>query len=108
MPIRFLTVNCIQVYGLIILLMRLVAGGRGRPLQVVVANEPYQFALNTAALKQIFQDPRVVDSKVAILSVAGSCRHGKSFLLNFFLKYLRAQVRDQLLIQLKTELWSIC
>lgn len=34
------------------------------------------------------------DAKVSIVSVVGAFRTGKSFLLNFFLRYLRSQETD--------------
>ena len=41
--------------------------------------------------------------KVAILSVVGGFRSGKSFLLNFFLRYLRSSSNDQSLDWINAE-----
>jgi len=40
-------------------------------------------------LEKILLDPRVADKKVSVVSVAGAFRKGKSFLLNFLLRYLK-------------------
>lgn len=64
----------------------------GKALQVVVAEDDHSFALDENALKSLLFDPRVRDRKVIILSVAGAYRKGKSFLLDFFLRYLYAKV----------------
>lgn len=63
-------------------------------LQIISADEDlHTFALNDAELAQILLRPDVCDRKVAVISVAGAFRKGKSFLLNFFLRYL--QNRDR-------------
>ncbi|CAD6194565.1 unnamed protein product [Caenorhabditis auriculariae] len=54
----------------------------------VVEETDHSFELNTALLEQILLDPKVADKKVAVIGVAGAYRKGKSFLLNFFLRYL--------------------
>jgi len=64
----------------------------GKALQVVVAEDDHSFALDENALKTLLLDPRVRDRKVIILAVAGAYRKGKSFLLDFFLRYLYAKV----------------
>lgn len=64
---------------------------RGRPLQVVVATDDHSFELDEAALQDILLRPEVKDKKVVVVSVAGAFRKGKSFLLDFFLRYMNAQ-----------------
>uniref|UniRef100_A0A914ZS08 GB1/RHD3-type G domain-containing protein n=1 Tax=Parascaris univalens TaxID=6257 RepID=A0A914ZS08_PARUN len=54
-------------------------------------DEDHSFRLDEAALEKILLSPEVVDRKVSIISVAGAFRKGKSFLLNFFLRYLSAR-----------------
>lgn len=66
---------------------------KGKPLQVVVTGEEHQFELDEAVLESVLLDPSIQDKKVAIVSVAGAFRKGKSFLLDFFLRYLNAKVR---------------
>jgi atlastin len=64
----------------------------GQPLQVVNVNDDHTFELSEGELEKVLLDPRVRDSKVVVLSVAGAFRKGKSFLLNFCLRYLQAEV----------------
>lgn len=59
---------------------------------MVVAEDDHSFVLDENALKTLLLDPRVRDRKIIILSVAGAYRKGKSFLLDFFLRYLYAKV----------------
>lgn len=59
-----------------------------RPVPVVVATETHSFELDEKALEEILLDESVRDKKVAVVSVAGAFRKGKSFLLDFFLRYL--------------------
>lgn len=59
----------------------------GHELQIVRINEEC-IELDEVALKRILLDDRVKDKPVAVVSVAGAFRTGKSFLLGFFLRYL--------------------
>jgi len=61
-------------------------------VQVLVAEDDHSFVLDENVLKTLLLDPRVRDRKIVILSVAGAYRKGKSFLLDFFLRYLYAKV----------------
>ncbi|XP_028170952.1 atlastin-like [Ostrinia furnacalis] len=63
----------------------------GRSLQVVDVNSDRSFALDEAALRALLT-PELRALPVAVLSVAGAFRGGKSFLLDFFLRYLNASV----------------
>ncbi|KAI1715571.1 atlastin-1 [Ditylenchus destructor] len=51
--------------------------------------EEHTFKLNEEFLEKILLNPRVADKKVSVIGVAGAFRKGKSFLLNFFLRYLK-------------------
>uniref|UniRef100_A0A183C8M9 GB1/RHD3-type G domain-containing protein n=1 Tax=Globodera pallida TaxID=36090 RepID=A0A183C8M9_GLOPA len=48
-----------------------------------------EFVINSEAINRILHDPRYADKRVRLVSVAGAFRTGKSFILNFFLRYLR-------------------
>jgi len=61
-----------------------------RPIQIVTAKEDHSFELNTEALETILLSSRVKNKKVVVLSVAGAFRKGKSFLLDFLIRYLEA------------------
>ncbi|XP_064623844.1 atlastin-2-like isoform X2 [Lineus longissimus] len=63
---------------------------KGEPVQIVLATEEHTFELDEEALSKILLDPRVRDRNVVVVSVAGAFRKGKSFLLDFFLRYLSA------------------
>ena len=64
------------------------------PVPIVVATETHTFKLAEKALEDILLDESVRDKKVAVVSVAGAFRKGKSFLLDFFLRYLDREVRS--------------
>jgi len=57
-------------------------------------NDDHTFELNEEDLTKVLLDHRVKDNKVVVLSVAGAFRKGKSFLLNFCLRFLQAEVRS--------------
>uniref|UniRef100_A0AC34FK79 GB1/RHD3-type G domain-containing protein n=1 Tax=Panagrolaimus sp. ES5 TaxID=591445 RepID=A0AC34FK79_9BILA len=50
--------------------------------------EDHSHVLNEDALAELLLDSRYADKKVSLISVAGAFRKGKSFILNFFLRYL--------------------
>lgn len=66
----------------------------GKPVQIVVAKEDHTFELDEEALANIVCQEHVKDKHIAVISVAGAFRKGKSFLLDFFLRYLKANVLD--------------
>lgn len=64
------------------------------PVQIVLANEDeHSFELDAAALEKILLQDHVKDLNVVVVSVAGAFRKGKSFLLDFMLRYMHRQVR---------------
>jgi len=65
-----------------------------RPVQVVKIDdesEAHNFILDEEALNEILDRDGIRDKPICIISVAGAFRKGKSFLLNFMLRYLEAQ-----------------
>ncbi|VDK51652.1 unnamed protein product [Anisakis simplex] len=58
--------------------------------------EEHSFRLEEPMLKRILWDEAIADKKVSIISVAGAFRKGKSFLLNFFLRYLSSNEEEHL------------
>ncbi|XP_010744881.2 atlastin-3 [Larimichthys crocea] len=67
-------------------------GSEPGPVQIVtVCKEDHSFALDTEALAKILLAPKVRDKHVVVLSVAGAFRKGKSFLLDFMLRYMYRQ-----------------
>lgn len=64
-----------------------------RPIQIVVANgNDHKFELDEVALEKILMQDHIKDLNVVVLSVAGAFRKGKSFLLDFMLRYMHNQV----------------
>ncbi|XP_048734491.1 atlastin-2-like [Ostrea edulis] len=70
----------------------------GEPLQIIRATSKEEeektlhfFELDEEKLAKILLDPRIQEKKVVVVSVAGAFRKGKSFLLDFFLRYLSAK-----------------
>ena len=72
---------------------RSVAGGieSAGPIQIVTPVK-HSFELELDELKYILEADDIKDRDVVVVSIAGAYRKGKSFMLNFFLKYLYAQV----------------
>ena len=69
-------------------------GLTGRPIQIVNVAEN-QFELDEENLLSILNRGDVKDKPVVIVSVAGAFRKGKSFILNFFIRYLTHVVAAQ-------------
>ncbi|XP_077494146.1 atlastin-1-like isoform X2 [Amblyomma americanum] len=67
----------------------------GRPVQILRAMTDGSWELDAEALQKILLDDRVKDKPVAVVSVAGVYRKGKSFLLGFFLRYMQSQCKEQ-------------
>ncbi|XP_063957643.1 atlastin-2-like isoform X2 [Lytechinus pictus] len=66
----------------------------GEPIQIITTNtesDDHSFELNFEALEKLLLDENVRDKKVCVVSVAGAFRKGKSFLLDFMLRYLNNQ-----------------
>ncbi|XP_076148549.1 atlastin-3-like [Alosa pseudoharengus] len=58
-------------------------------VQIVRVNKKdHSFELDTKALEEILLAPEVRDKHAVVLSVAGAFRKGKSFLLDFMLRYM--------------------
>ncbi|XP_072491936.1 atlastin-2 isoform X2 [Notamacropus eugenii] len=59
------------------------------PVQVVIAHEDdHKFELDEQALEQILLQEHIRDLNIVVVSVAGAFRKGKSFLLDFMLRYM--------------------
>eukprot|EP00051_Salpingoeca_urceolata_P032553 m.16297 g.16297 ORF g.16297 m.16297 type:complete len:541 (-) comp5206_c0_seq2:60-1682(-) len=60
-----------------------------RPVQIVrIDDKTKEFSLDEVGLQSILGAPEVANLPVVVVSVAGPFRKGKSFLLNFFLRYM--------------------
>ncbi|XP_011177697.1 atlastin [Zeugodacus cucurbitae] len=74
---------------------------QGKPIQIIsIGNEDDTsgsrciLELNEAELIPLLMDEKVKDRDVCVISVAGAFRKGKSFLLDFFLRYMYARYVD--------------
>ncbi|KAM8939233.1 atlastin-3 [Pelodytes ibericus] len=65
------------------------------PVQVVkVEKDDHSFQLDEEALASVLLQERIRDLDVVVVSVAGAFRKGKSFLLDFMLRYVYSQKED--------------
>lgn len=70
--------------------------GVARPVQIVVADEEeHSFSLQEEALERLLLQEEVQDLHVVVVSVAGAFRKGKSFLLDFMLRFMYKQVESK-------------
>ena len=64
----------------------------GKAICILKTKDDHSFELDEEALESILLQPEVKSKKVVVVCVAGAFRKGKSFLLNFFLRYLDGKV----------------
>ena len=57
--------------------------------------EKTKFELRVEALESLLTDKEVADLPVSVISVTGAFRTGKSFLLNYLLRYLTAIEKEE-------------
>lgn len=62
------------------------------PIQIVSPENHTFKPDNLYLVKQILEKDELRDRDIVVVSIAGALRKGKSFLLNYFLKYLNAKV----------------
>ncbi|KAH8034681.1 hypothetical protein HPB51_000360 [Rhipicephalus microplus] len=66
---------------------------RRRSIQILKINDD-GWQLEHEELQRILLDERVKDKPVVVISIAGACRQGKSFLMNFFLRYMYRKEKE--------------
>lgn len=62
-------------------------------VQIISPTNNHSFELKLNEINKILHSDDIKDRNVVVVSIAGAFRQGKSFLLNFFVKYLNAQVK---------------
>ncbi|XP_077531346.1 atlastin-2-like isoform X1 [Haemaphysalis longicornis] len=65
--------------------------GSGRPVQIFRPRRSGGFHLDESALEVILKNDRIQNKPIAVISVAGEYRSGKSFLLNLFIQYMSSE-----------------
>ncbi|KAL1421940.1 hypothetical protein MTO96_003932 [Rhipicephalus appendiculatus] len=66
----------------------------GEPVQILRVKNGHDIEFNESELERILLTDHVKNRPVVVISVAGEYRQGKSFLLSFFLRYLRNNGRS--------------
>lgn len=64
----------------------------GSPENILSFGSEDEFKIDIENLKDILQHPKVKDRKIVAFSVIGAFRRGKSYFLNYCLRYLYAHV----------------
>lgn len=67
----------------------------GAAVQVVKKGANDKFELNINELKSILLNSKVSGKKISLISVSGAFRKGKSFLLDFFLRFLTNEKEEE-------------
>ncbi|TKC42237.1 hypothetical protein EI555_003904 [Monodon monoceros] len=62
------------------------------PVQVLIVRDDHSFELDETALNRILLSEAIRDKEVVAVSVAGAFRKGKSFLMDFMLRYMYKQL----------------
>lgn len=71
----------------------------GHPIPILVSEEQHVFSLDEEALEKVLLQDHIKDCNAVVVSVAGAFRKGKSFLLDFFLRYMNYMVCIHLVIR---------
>lgn len=64
----------------------------GEPLSIIKFNDTKTLDFNKAELDRLLLHPDVRNRKVAVLSIVGAFRKGKSYFLDYCLRYLYGNV----------------
>lgn len=65
---------------------------KAEALQIVTTGDGHTFLLDADTLADVLMQDGIKDRYISVVSVAGAFRKGKSFLLDFFIRYLYAKV----------------
>lgn len=73
----------------------------GKAIKVLNFDENNKVVIDYEELNQLFSHPEIKDRKVAVFSTIGAFRKGKSFFLNYALRFLYANVSKKSLFNQK-------
>lgn len=73
----------------------------GEPLKLVSIENDGTFRLEKSKVSEILMQDNIKGRHLVVLSVAGAFRKGKSFLLGFILRYLKATVSMSIMLTYK-------
>jgi len=68
----------------------------GKPITVFKFSDKNEVVVDNQGLERIFDRPEIKDRKIVILSLIGAFRGGKSYFLDYCLRYLYAHVSFKL------------
>ena len=63
----------------------------GMPITVMKFSDIGEVIVDNEELEKIFSHPEIQDRKIVILSIVGASRGGKSYFLDYCLRFLYAQ-----------------
>jgi len=66
----------------------------GKPINIVQFTEGTEFIVEHDELIKIFSHDNIKYRSIVVFSIVGAFRKGKSFLLDYVLRYLYANVRN--------------
>lgn len=64
----------------------------GRPVNLMGLNDNQTMTVDFAAIDGIFQNSEAYERKIVVLSIIGAFRKGKSFLMDYCLRYMYSNV----------------
>ena len=64
----------------------------GKSVNILKFNDGNEISIDKPELDQIFHHPDVKDRKMVVVSIVGAFRKGKSFFLDYCLRYMYANV----------------
>lgn len=62
------------------------------------SNDEKLVTITSGSIEKLFLDPIVAERNVVVVSIAGALRKGKSFLLNYMLRYMYANVSSSTIL----------
>jgi atlastin len=65
---------------------------RGKPISVIKFSDSGEVIVDDDKLNEIFSHPEIQNRKIVILSLIGASRGGKSYFLDYCLRFLYAHV----------------